>query len=205
MRVWMADGNLYTLSDVYRHELKIKRSTFIGTVAPARSKAEAQAFVRQISNEFHDASHNCFAYRMDPSSFRYSDDGEPSGTAGRPILSMIEKYQFIQVVLVVTRYFGGIQLGTGGLSRAYARAAEETLQKVSRRPVICYQQLRLHYDYSFIRAVRTLLEKYGGKVVESEYQHQVHAVVEVPREFASEFQTMLQQQTAGRIVVEECR
>ncbi len=115
-----------------RSETKIKRSRFIGTVRPTATVDEADAFLDAVSREFHDAAHNCFAYRIgleQDQVVRFSDDGEPSGTAGRPILDALDRFELVDTCVVVTRYFGGIKLGTGGLSRAYRAAALDVLNK----------------------------------------------------------------------------
>ena len=114
-----------TIQETSGAEIKIKGSRFIGIISPVADKVNAEKILIEIRKEFRNATHNCFAYRINSQEFRYSDDGEPSGTAGRPILSMIDKYQLQRVVLVVTRYFGGTKLGTGGLIRAYSQSADK--------------------------------------------------------------------------------
>ncbi|NOX38805.1 MAG: YigZ family protein [Calditrichaeota bacterium] len=199
----MTNGKLYTISNTHQHEVRIKRSVFIGTIAPAHTKEEAEAFIQQIRRTFHDATHNCYAYRIDPSTFRYSDDGEPSGTAGRPILTILEKFQLVRAVLVVTRYFGGIKLGTGGLSRAYARCAEETVRGASVQPVVFFQQLRFRCDYPFIRQLHHLLHQFGGHLVEADYREDVEVTVEIPQEQLEAFRGELSARAGGKIAFQE--
>jgi len=115
-----------------RHEERVKDSRFIATAAPVSDEKEANTFISEIKKEFHDASHNCSAWRIgrgNKSIYRYNDDGEPSGTGGRPILKAIEIRELSDICVVVTRYFGGTKLGTGGLSRAYGQLATELLKK----------------------------------------------------------------------------
>ena len=93
------------------------------------NKQQAETVYANIRRKYYDATHNCFAYRISPDDFRYSDDGEPSGTAGRPIFQVLENKNLTQTIIIVTRYFGGTKLGTGGLSRAYADTASEVISK----------------------------------------------------------------------------
>ena len=125
----------FTIKDVQRAEIKIKSSKFIATVSSVNSLDNAIDFLSKIRAEFFDATHNCFAYRIgwDGSTFRASDDGEPSGSAGKPILFSIQKFDVSDVIVVVTRYFGGTKLGVGGLVRAYSDAAELALEKCEKQ------------------------------------------------------------------------
>lgn len=123
-----------TVKRQVRTELKIKRSRFIATVSPCGSQEQAEQAIDKVAREHYDASHNCFAWRLftcdQPEKFRYSDAGEPSGTAGRPIYDALCGAELYNLAVVVTRYFGGIKLGTGGLSRAYRDSAKAGLEKV---------------------------------------------------------------------------
>ena len=110
-------------------ETTVKGSKFIGRAYPVKNSSEANKQYQGVKKQYHDASHNCFAYRIDEKEFRYSDDGEPSGTAGRPILKAIELNNLYKILITVTRYFGGIKLGTGGLARAYSDNVLLTLEE----------------------------------------------------------------------------
>ena len=113
-----------TIKNSVTVETTIERSRFIASVAPVKSEEEAKAFVDSIRKKFPDATHNCYAYIAERGAYsRYSDDGEPSGTAGPPILDVIKNNSLLDTAIVVTRYFGGIKLGTGGLTRAYGGVA----------------------------------------------------------------------------------
>ncbi|MFQ5771632.1 MAG: IMPACT family protein, partial [bacterium] len=124
----------YSIISETTAELTIKRSKFIAHASPTSATQSADKYIAAISKQFQDAKHNCFAYKIgtgDAASFRFSDAGEPSGTAGRPILRAIENRNLTNVVVVVSRYFGGIKLGAGGLSRAYHSAALTVLDKAN--------------------------------------------------------------------------
>ncbi|MBO7368969.1 MAG: YigZ family protein [Clostridia bacterium] len=116
----------FTIKNSVAVETTIERSRFIASVAPVKSEEEAKAFVDSIRKKFPDATHNCYAYIAERGAYsRYSDDGEPSGTAGPPILDVIKNNSLLDTAIVVTRYFGGIKLGTGGLTRAYGGVAAQ--------------------------------------------------------------------------------
>ncbi|MFZ0390871.1 MAG: YigZ family protein, partial [Calditrichia bacterium] len=144
----------------------MKGSQFIGTAAPVAGKDAAESFLENIRKEFYNATHNCYAYRIDEQIFRFSDDGEPGGTAGRPILSMLDKYQLRGTLLVVTRFFGGTKLGTGGLIRAYSRCADEAIRQAGIKKKANYQELHLAYYFDMINKVQHLVQKYGGSIAE---------------------------------------
>ncbi|MEX0599035.1 MAG: YigZ family protein, partial [Rhodothermales bacterium] len=111
-------------------EMKVRGSRFIGEAIPVRDEEEAALRIDEVKRREHAATHHCTAYRLGPEGdvFRYNDDGEPGGTAGPPILRQIESRDLTDILVVVTRYFGGTQLGTGGLARAYGEAAEQALE-----------------------------------------------------------------------------
>ena len=119
---------MYTIRTDYRDETVIEKSRFICTLKKVSSETEAQDFIKAVKKEFWDATHNCSAYIIDELAQRSSDDGEPSGTAGLPMLEVLRKNQLSGVAAVVTRYFGGIKLGAGGLVRAYTGSVSKAVQ-----------------------------------------------------------------------------
>lgn len=183
----MSKKKLYNISKPACHKIKIQRSSFIGSVDVVSSKDEAESFIQKIKKEFFKATHNCFAYRLDKNRFRFSDDGEPSGTAGKPILMVLEKYNLEQVVLVVTRYFGGIKLGRGGLLRAYSLCAEQTIVQAGVRVVIPLQKLRLDYPYNFTNNIENIINKYSCKIILSDYKNKVNTTLQIPPKFYNKF------------------
>lgn len=142
--------NYRTILNDAEHEIVVKKSRFIGHVKPINSEEEAQAFIEEIKKKHWNARHNVPVYVLGHKYDlqRYSDDGEPSGTAGIPILEMLKKEHITNIAVVITRYFGGIKLGTGGLVRAYTQSAKETLQKVGVVDVEEYTLLSIICDYS---------------------------------------------------------
>jgi uncharacterized YigZ family protein len=131
-----------------------------------KNSVEAEKKIAEIRGEFHDAAHNCFAYRLDQYEFRYSDDREPTGTAGLPILAKIDKFQLRKVVLVVSRYFGGVKLGTGGLKRAYGECAEELIEKAEIVKNYKYKVLRLTYPFEMVSAIHKLAYHHRARIDE---------------------------------------
>ena len=122
----------YIPTEAAEAELVEKRSRFIGQVRPVETEEEARAFVEQVKKKHYDARHNCWCYRLrDGGVERYSDDGEPQGTAGQPMLNVFQREEVTNVVCVVTRYFGGVLLGAGGLTRAYTKGAKDALDRKS--------------------------------------------------------------------------
>lgn len=142
--------NYRTILGEAEHEIVIKKSRFIGHVKPVNSENEAQEFVEKIKKKYFNARHNVPVYVIGHKYElqRYSDDGEPSGTAGVPILEMLKKENITNVAIVITRYFGGVKLGTGGLVRAYTQSAKETLLKIGIVDVEEYTLLGIECDYN---------------------------------------------------------
>ncbi len=158
-------------------------------------------FVQSLRAEFPDATHHCFAWRLDSSDrgFRYSDDGEPSGTAGRPILQEIQGRNLEQIVVVVTRYYGGTKLGTGGLLRAYSSAAAEALDEVAIDEYPVVSSLVITFSYSLSGAVQRVLSAFALHPLRSEYGAETEHHLAVPVEKLDTFKEHLQEACAGKI------
>src|SRR4051812_28365638 len=148
-----------TLAAPAAHSVEVRHSRFLAQAAPAEDVPGALAFLDAYSDP--DATHNCWAYRIG-TEYRSSDDGEPAGTAGRPILAAIDGQGFDQVVVVVTRWYGGIKLGAGGLVRAYGGAAAECLRTAARRPLVATRELVLQAPFTDIGAVHAALAAHGA-------------------------------------------
>jgi uncharacterized YigZ family protein len=143
-----------TLAAPARFELEVRKSRFLVHADSAESPESAQQFVARIADA--GATHNCWAYRIGQH-YRSSDDGEPAGTAGRPILAAIDGQGLDLVVAVVTRWYGGIKLGAGGLARAYGGSAAECLRRAGRRPLVVHAEADLHCGFAHAAIVHTLL------------------------------------------------
>lgn len=150
-----------------RAEIEIKRSRFIATAVPVFSVDEAKAFVRRMKQEFSDASHNVPAYQIGYGSSiiaHSSDDGEPSGTAGRPLLAVLQGSGLGDIAIVVTRYYGGVNLGTGGLVRAYGDAGKAVLAILPHAQRASINTVQLEVPYPLFEQMELLIEKHNGRL-----------------------------------------
>jgi uncharacterized YigZ family protein len=175
-------------SGPYNSEIKIQGSRFISHIFHASSTEDAIRKYEETKKKHHDATHNCFAYRIDENQFRYSDDGEPSGTAGRPILQVLEGRKIFQVLAVVTRYFGGTKLGTGGLIRAYSDSVKNGLEKIKLIKKIRSKEVKITTRYDLLSSVNEIISKYSGLVVTSDYSENVVLVCRIPLSRYESFQ-----------------
>ena len=189
-----------------RSEIKIKRSRFIATIQHVGSVDEAKDFVQAVSKEFHDATHNCYAYRIGLGSdqvFKYSDDGEPSGTAGRPILEALDRFELVDTCIVVTRYFGGTKLGTGGLSRAYRDAALDVISKAGFETRYQKDRVRLAFHLRFTNTVLRTLSSEVCDIIDSEYTNAGAITCDIRRSSVEKIKQSLISATNGRIEIED--
>lgn len=178
----------YTVeSHVRAPDFKVKGSRFIADLIPLATKAEVDHALVEIRKEFHDASHHSFAYRLGPEALllRAADDGEPTGTAGKPILLVLTSRKLTNVLLVVTRFFGGTKLGTGGLARAYAEAAQQAVSMSKVIKVYMTKTVSLEVHYEDLPAMERLIHFFEGQIQESNYLSSVSLTVAI-REFKLE-------------------
>ena len=168
-------------------EIKVKGSKFIATVMPVCSKDRAESVYNQLKKKYYNATHNCFAYRIDADTFRYSDDGEPSGTAGKPILQSIDARNIFEVLCIVTRYFGGTKLGTGGLIRSYSEVASKALSQLKIKIKVKTEKCRLIFNYEMENTVRKLINEFKGKIIDSNYSDHISMFVALPESKCSAF------------------
>ncbi|WP_394325305.1 IMPACT family protein [Thermococcus sp. JCM 11816] len=161
-----------TLKGLGTAQLIIKKSVFIGYASPANTEEEAKNFILRIKAHHSDATHNVSAYLInDGKNFavRYDDDGEPKGSAGKPVLKVIQNKNLSNVVVVVTRYFGGIKLGYGGLVKAYSDAASLAIENAGIVEVHETERFEVTFPYNLFHTVRSTIEENGGRVVGEEY------------------------------------
>ena len=150
-----------------------RKSQFIGYIAPVSSEEEALAFLAEIRAKHRDARHNCFAYILQNGVKRASDDGEPQGTAGVPIMEVVEREGLTDVIVVVTRYFGGILLGAGGLVRAYAHAAKLAVDAAQRKVMSPAVLVEMQMDYNQYGRINNVLSKYTAIVQDTAFTDMV--------------------------------
>ena len=174
-----------------------KRSEFIGHVWPVDSEEQARARIEETKKEHYDARHNCWCYLLKDGPVRYSDDGEPQGTAGQPMLGVFQKAGVTNLCCVVTRYFGGVLLGAGGLVRAYTQAAKLALDAAGVSAVRRWVEMAVDCPYSFFERVKTEGAAQGGVLGEITYAAQVTARLLLPEERAADFAARMVELSAG--------
>ncbi len=188
-----------------RAEIRVANSRFIATIAPVFSVGEARAFIDRIRQEFSDATHNVPAYVIGHGASTIahcSDDGEPSGTAGPPALSVLRGSDLGDAAVVVTRYFGGTKLGTGGLVRAYGDAVREVLGQVPRALKLPTHTIVINTPYPLFELVRRLVEAHGGQILDETFTEQVAVRARLPQDRLTVLQSGLQELSRGQLEAE---
>jgi len=184
-------------------EIIEKKSRFIATVEPVHSEEEALAFIERIRKQYWDARHNCTAFTIGNRHqlTRCSDDGEPAGTAGRPMLEVLLGEDVHDVAVVVTRYFGGTLLGTGGLVRAYSKSVQEGLKNAAILEKCKAIRLEIHTDYNGIGKIQYLLGQNQIPTLKSEYTDSVFLEVLVPADFLNTLTSAITESTSGQALL----
>lgn len=188
-----------TVSDEHRIEYIVEKSRFIATAIPCTTENEAQAAIARITKEFWDATHNCTAYALGPrqEQQRSSDNGEPSGTAGKPMLEVLKKTGITNTLIVVTRYFGGIKLGAGGLIRAYAHSAAEAIHSAPKTLHAPRQLISITIDYGLYGAVERYLQD-ENYYYETSFTDSVAITIYVEPQRLDQLATSLANLTSGQ-------
>lgn len=192
--------------EVFRVEQTIKRSRFIASVGHTPGVEEAKAFIEQIKAEFEDPRHNCWAYCAGAAGstdrIGASDDGEPHGTAGRPMLTAVTHSGIGEVTVVVTRYFGGILLGTGGLVKAYQSSVKMALEAVPTRIRTKTKRIKFSVEHRFVNQVLRKIETANGRILEKNFDMDADFDVEIPEDLAETFAKELEELTRGALLIE---
>lgn len=196
----MSEAAFRTVAAAAEAELEEKRSVFLAAVRRVSGEAEAEAFVKERRRAHPDARHTVFAYLLRKGSARYSDDAEPQGTAGMPVLEAIRRAGLSDVAVVVTRYFGGILLGAGGLTRAYAGAANLALAKAGVAEYVPFGEYEVRCTYADHQKVTKELERAGAQVRETVFEAEVTVRFGVKSEEGEALSHRLTDLTAGRAV-----
>ena len=176
-----------------------KKSQFIGYIAPVSSEEEALAFLAEIRAKHRDARHNCFAYILQNGVKRASDDGEPQGTAGVPIMEVVEREGLTDVIVVVTRYFGGILLGAGGLVRAYAHAAKLAVDAAQRKVMSPAVLVEMQMDYNQYGRINNVLSKYTAIIQDTAFTDMVTMRILFIERDVDAFRSELTEMTAATV------
>lgn len=182
-------------------EFTEKRSRFIGHLLPVETEEQAREFIAQMKKKYYDARHNCWCYLIGRDILRYGDDGEPQGTAGQPMLNVFRRENVTNVVCVVTRYFGGILLGAGGLTRAYSKSARDALAAAGVAEMGLWAAVEIPCPYALFERVKGEVAAQGGTVDEAEYGADIRLKVSLPAEDTAALQERLTELSAGGMAV----
>jgi len=188
-----------TLAEPFAHAQEVRKSRFLAQAAPVADEAAAMAFFARVSDPA--ATHNCWAWRLGER-YRSHDDGEPGGTAGRPILAAIDGQGLDQVAVLVTRWFGGIKLGAGGLVRAYGGTAAQCLQRAPQRTVIALRAMQLHCGFEHTGTIHALLAQHlAQKIGENYLADGIHIALRVPETQCQSLTDAVRDATRGQVRV----
>ena len=183
-----------------------RKSKFISRARPVSSEKDAIDFINSVKEQYRDATHNVYAYSVCENGIlfrRFTDDGEPSGTSGKPTLEAIDKLNLLNVAIVTTRYFGGTLLGTGGLVRAYGKSAKLSLEKAKIVKMVYRTRIKLVCEYTLLGAVQNLVSRLGYKIESINYDTDVDIFVLVPKDNIEYFIQKAINETSDRILWEK--
>jgi len=181
---------MQSVDEVNKIEEQIKKSRFIGFLYPCFSEIEVKNYLESLRSQHQAANHIVFAYKIKTEKgivSRFYDDGEPSGTAGKPVFNHLEGHDLVNVLVVVVRYFGGIKLGAGGLTRAYGNAAKQVIETAKLSEYIQQAQIKFVLDYNQFQMFEYQLAKFSGVIIEKEFAGQIQCVVQMPESKTDEF------------------
>ena len=179
-----------------------KRSRFISHLWPVETEEEAQAHIREMKSKYYDARHNCWCYLLGQNTMRYSDDGEPQGTAGQPMLKVFERENVTNVCCVVTRYFGGILLGAGGLTRAYSKGAKDALVAAGAATMGLWAQVAVPCTYALFERVKLEIAALGGVIDDTDYGVYICLYVSMMSDTVEQLQKRLTELSSGSLKLE---
>lgn len=192
------NDTLSTLVQRCRHQQEIRKSRFLAIAAPVSSAEQALAFLREVADPA--ATHNCWAWRIGDG-YRFNDDGEPGGTAGRPILQAIDGQQMDGVAVVVTRWYGGIKLGAGGLVRAYGGTAAECLRQAERIALVAMTRLEVRCEFAELALLKARLKELQGEIEQEHFAADgVELQLRLPRDRVDEAAQLVSDISRGRSV-----
>lgn len=183
-------------------EIIVKKSRFIAHVKPVQDEAEANEFIRQINKHHREATHNVYAYRISEQQEKCNDDGEPSGTAGKPVLNVIKGENLYNIVVVVTRYYGGILLGAGGLVRAYTQSVSQGISEAGVITRVLYQRMQVAFAMPLFGLIKRVMENYGAKIMDVQVTDKGVIVVRLPVAEAEGLISAVVETSAGKAEIE---
>lgn len=188
-----------TVAGVATSEFVEKKSHFVSDIFPVQTEEEARARLEEIRKRYHDARHHCWCYRLKSGAVRYSDDGEPQGTAGQPMLAVLEREHILDAVCIVTRYFGGVLLGAGGLTRAYARGAKDALTAAGVACNRVWNSVEILCPYALLEQVKLKIAARGGVLEGTDFGADVTVRALLPQGALEALGQDVQELSAGRV------
>ncbi len=189
-----------TVSGYAQNEFTEKKSRFIGYINHVTTEKEAIAFINEIKSKHKDARHNVYAYSLKENNLkRFSDDGEPQGTAGKPILEVLEKEELVDTVIVVTRYFGGILLGTGGLARAYTQGAKMAIEATNLLNMTPCYKVDINLNYDLYGKVQYILPQYNVKTIDTQFTANINLTIILPTEYYDSLAKKIEELSNGTV------
>jgi uncharacterized YigZ family protein len=194
---------IITISGEHSHKFKEKGSLFLGQVFNINSLEEAEKRLFDCRKEYYDATHNCYAYKLLDQTFKYSDDGEPNGTAGIRIFNAIEHFQLVDIIVVVTRYYGGTKLGLGPLGKAYYHSAHSVLDEVKKIEKVNYSKIEIEFDYDQTSNVHHFLSKHNVLNMENKFEESPRIICFVKPDQVDSLREELTEVSRGCINIEE--
>lgn len=195
-----------TISGENVFEFTEKRSKFIGTIKHIETEEQAVQFINEMRSKYWDARHNVYAYSLNEGNIkRFSDDGEPHGTAGKPVLDVLDGAELKNIVLVVTRYFGGILLGTGGLVRAYSAAAQGAVNTADIKTMTDCREIEIICEYGMFDTLSSILKGISGGVIDTEFLNEVKTTVYINEVEADAFSARLIDTFNGKITIKNIK
>jgi len=202
------DDRYLTIAKEARAEIKVKGSRFIGETFLVTDIAQALEKLNAVRKREHAATHHCYAWQVgltEDMSFKYSDAGEPAGTAGKPIYDVIVGREVTNILLVVTRYFGGTKLGTGGLARAYSNAARTVMEQAGVKENFLTARFKIEFDFTHYDRWQKLISSLEVKTIDSTFTDRVSMVVEIRLNHAERLQETFVELTGGKGKIEQVR
>jgi len=205
-----------TVKDHYEYEIpKIKWSRFIGNIFHVENKKEAEKYLKEIQGKYRDATHHCYAYRygaqvnydlfenleITPEYVKQSDEGEPTNTAGKPILAQIQWHELHNVLIVVTRYFGGTLLWVGGLIQAYNDCAKQVIKHSEIIETEIIKNIRFKYNFDLVPIIRNIVNKYTAKIVNEKYNKEVECEITINSGYIENFKKELHKSSKWKIQI----
>ncbi len=181
-------------------EFTEKKSRFVSDIFPVQTEEDVKACMELVRKKYHDARHHCWCYRLKSGAVRYSDDGEPQGTAGQPMLAVFEREKVFDVLCVVTRYFGGILLGAGGLTRAYARGAKDALTAAGIAVMRVWDSVEISCPYALLEQIKLRLAAQGAVIEDIQYGADITIRALLPQSATTPVLDALRELSAGKVI-----